>query len=277
MLVIGRGMVLAAVVGGLSVLTALPSRALNFDPTRVVLTERQRTAVVRVFNPGTEAQRYTIQWVDMRMTRERGLTIVEDASALDGIEPARDLVFFAPRQATVPAESSQTLRLMARPPQDLPDGEYRSHLLITQPPDRDESGGSNGDGTTTQIQRVSRTTIPVIYRQGDPDLQVEATDAKLVRKGDRPALRIQLARSGAKSLYGDVEILWRGDDGKELVLNETNGIAVYPELDSRSFTHRLFLPNQDEVPPGRVVYRLREHSDGNQPGKLLTETEVRVP
>lgn len=268
-----------ALIAGLSVMVVADQvRALSFDPTRVVLTERQRTAVVRVFNTGTESQRYTVQWVDMRMTQERGLTMVEDASELEGIEPARDLVFFAPRQATVPAQSSQTIRMMARPPRDLPDGEYRSHLLITQPPKRGDGDGDGGDGgATTRILRVSRTTLPVIYRQGDPDFQVEVAELALTRNRDDPAVRVTLEHSGAKSLYGDVEILWRGDDGEELVLNEINGVAVYPEMTSRSFTHRLFLPDRDEVPPGRVIYRLREHNGGGEPGELLTETEVRVP
>ena len=75
-----------------------------------------------------------------------------------------------PRRMTIPPLQRQTIRLLARPPQGLADGEYWSRLIISA------KGGSvpvTGIDSTSNINvgltLEVRTIIPLIYRKGKLD------------------------------------------------------------------------------------------------------------
>ena len=252
--------------------------AFSYYPTRLVLTDRQRTGIINIINKSEEASRFTLQWRRLKMTKESGLTRLKEGESLpDNIEPADDFVLYAPRQAMVPPNNNQVVRFMARPPRDLPDGEYRSHLVITDTPDDLGDNDRQEQTSGTRVLRVPQTTIPIIVRVGDLTLDVGVKNASLGRENGSPVLNVTLRREGSKSLYGDVEIVWRGDDGGELILNQINAVAIYPELNERSWTHTLTLPNRDTLPAGTVHYMVREHTDEDDAqGKLLAETKLRV-
>jgi len=251
--------------------------ALKFFPNRLVLSDRDRTATLTIVNSGSQTQRYTLRWTRMRMVKGAGLEMLDEDEPAPDLNPAHDFVLYAPRRAVVPPNGTQTVRFMARPPADLAEGEYRSHLVVTQPPSQEGDGAGDGQGAGTRIETVSRTTIPVILRHGDLTLDVGVKAAGIDRSGDRAQFEVTLERTGTKSLYGDVEILWRDGDGRELVVNEINGVGIYPEINERTFRHVLFFPNRGDVPSGTLHYRLYEHTEDGISGELLAETKVRVP
>ena len=43
---------------------------------------------------------------------------------------AEDMIVYAPRRVTLAPHEPQSIRIAARPPQGLADGEYRVHLLF---------------------------------------------------------------------------------------------------------------------------------------------------
>ena len=70
-----------------------------------------------------------------RMTEDGGLADVAEPTARDKI--AEDMIVYAPRRVTLAPHQPQSIRIAARAPQGLPDGEYRVHMLFRAIPPAD--------------------------------------------------------------------------------------------------------------------------------------------
>jgi P pilus assembly chaperone PapD len=254
----------------------LPARgadALNFTPTRVVFEGPQRTATLRIFNPRNVPERISIGWQAIRMTAEGRLKQIDDPAEVDGLEPARDYVMFAPRQAVIPPQSAQIIRLMLRAPADLPDGEYRSHMVVSQQPRELPEQQLRSDGLSVRIDSVVSTTLPVIVRRGDLKAELSVESAELVTIKGNPFLETVVRRRGGRSVYADAEVTWTGPEGEELVVNSSHGQAIYSETGRRRFRYRLRMPERDTLPPGTLHYRFWESTDS---GGIIAEAEETV-
>lgn len=259
-------------------LAAAPAGALSFFPARVVLDDQNRSAVLRVVNKDDVPRSYIITWQRMRMTPDRGLRPVAEGERADDLRPARDHVLFAPRQAVVAPNSTQAVRLMARVPADLPPGEYRSHLMITEAPRETDAGasGSGGDGVRMQIKVVSRTTLPVILRRGDPRAQVSVESMRVERAAGGPRLDVTLGRTGERSVYAHAAVEWEAPDGKRHEVFGPATVAIYPELDRRAFSHPLDLPAGSSLDAGTLHYVLTDHPSGGSSERILADRRLRV-
>src|SRR5690242_16710155 len=115
----------AAVTAPLLALSA-PARAgvgdLLVAPTRIVLDGRKGAEVI-LNNIGEEPATYRISIEFRRMTEDGSLVDVTEPSADDKV--AEDMIVYAPRRVTLVPHQPQSIRIAARAPQGLPDGEYR--------------------------------------------------------------------------------------------------------------------------------------------------------
>src|SRR5688500_9460399 len=96
-------------------------------PTRLVLDGRKGTEVI-LNNIGDEPATYRISVEFRRMTPDGGLVDVDQPTPEDKL--AEEMILFAPRRVTLAPHQPQSIRVSARAPQGLPDGEYRVHLLF---------------------------------------------------------------------------------------------------------------------------------------------------
>src|SRR5436190_16087037 len=114
-------------------LLALPAPAeagvgdLLVAPTRLVLDGRKGAEII-LNNIGEEPATYRVSIEFRRMTEDGGLEDVATPTAAD--QTAADMIIYAPRRVTLAPREPQAIRIAARAPQGLPDGEYRVHLLF---------------------------------------------------------------------------------------------------------------------------------------------------
>src|SRR6185503_21153090 len=105
---------------------ALPSAAnagvgdLLVAPTRLVLDGRKGAEVI-LNNIGEEPATYRISVEFRRMTPDGGLVDVAEPTAEDKL--AQEMIVYAPRRVTLAPHQPQSVRVSARAPQGLPDGE----------------------------------------------------------------------------------------------------------------------------------------------------------
>src|SRR5918994_1466382 len=109
-------------------------------------TPRCRGAEVVLNNIGEEPATYRISVEFRRMTPDGGLMEVDQPTAEEKL--AQDMIVYAPRRVTLAPRQPQSVRVSARAPQGLPDGEYRVHLLFRAiPPARPASAAPDEGGT----------------------------------------------------------------------------------------------------------------------------------
>lgn len=244
---------------------------LMVHPTRVVLTDKQRTAQVDIVNTGQIHATYKISLVRKRMTATGGF---EEVAVPDPEERfADEVVRYSPRQVTLVPGGGQTIRLMFKLPPNLPAGEYRSHLLIskasaavTELPKEQPEPGAISMSITTNIA----VSIPVMARHGNLEAKaaIDPASVKVIETDKtQQCVRLTINRSGQRSIYGDVTMF----RGKEKVA-EGRGLAVYTPN-----THRnLELPVQSSsrLNPGDALTILFTEKDEKIP---LAVTTVVLP
>ncbi|HYW52094.1 MAG TPA: hypothetical protein VE861_15875, partial [Gemmatimonadaceae bacterium] len=108
------------------------AQAILVAPQGVVLSNREHSGSVELYNPSTRAAEITIRAVygHPTTTAEGDLTLVIIEQP-DSTQPsAAGFVDAFPRRLVLQPNQRQTVRLLARPPVGLPDGEYWARLII---------------------------------------------------------------------------------------------------------------------------------------------------
>jgi hypothetical protein len=255
---VGRLAGLALVAPGL-MLAASQAHAGGGDllvaPTRVVLDGRRGTEVV-LNNIGDQVATYRISAELRRMDADGKLI---DVDAPDAKElAAREMVLFAPRRVTLPPNQPQSIRLSARAPEGLPDGEYRVHLLFRAvPPPQPAAAPQKVEGIAFKLIPIYGVTIPVIVRLGNLEAKAVLSNIRKVTEDGKPAIALDLSRSGDRSTYGEIRVLKAGvSDPIALV----RGVAVYTEVGQRSVTVALDPAHAAEA-TGQVTVQYVEPTD----------------
>jgi hypothetical protein len=269
----GFGLLFAVSIGA----AALPVQAagdLLVAPTRVVLDGSRGTEVV-LNNIGAEPATYRISLEIKRMTAAGGLDEIAEDKANPAEKTALDMIAFSPRRVTLPPNQPQVIRVGVRVPEGTPPGEYRAHMLFRAVPDAtaavatDPKAPASG-GVSIALTPIYGITIPVIVRVGDLGAEATIGEAWVGETPDGPAFNFDLARTGNRSVYGDIEVTRPGLPEPLLV---ARGIAVYPEVGARQVSLR--------VPPELAAklkgpVRIRYTEDREIGGGTIDEAERMV-
>ena len=241
------GLFAAAALGAV----AIPVHAagdLLVAPTRVILDGSRGTEVV-LNNIGSEPATYRISLEIKRMTAEGGLDEVVEENVTPAERAALDMIMFSPRRVTLPPNQPQVVRVGVRVPEGLPPGEYRAHMLFRSVPDAPPApaGAAKpaGAGVSIALTPIYGITIPVIVRVGNLGAEAAIGAAWVSESADGPAFNFDLARTGDRSVYGDIEVTRPGVAEPLLV---ARGIAVYPEVGARKVSLRV---------PGELAAKLK--------------------
>ncbi len=266
----GFGLLCALACGG----AALPAQAagdLLVAPTRVILDGSRGTEVV-LNNIGAEPATYRISLEIKRMTAVGGLDEIAEDHASAAEKAALAMIAFSPRRVTLPPNQPQVIRVGVRVPEGTPPGEYRAHMLFRAVPDAAAAVAADpaapaGTGVSIALTPIYGITIPVIVRVGDLGADATIGEAWVANTPDGPAFNFDLARSGNRSVYGDIEVTRPGVPEPLLV---ARGIAVYPEVGARQVSLR--------VPPELAAklkgpVRIRYSEDREIGGGTIDEAE----
>ena len=265
---------LAATALAASLLTvAMPARAgigdLLVAPTRLVLDGRKGAEVI-LNNIGDEPATYRISVEVRRMTADGGLVDVAEPTAEDKI--AEDMIVFAPRRVTLAPHQPQSVRVAARAPQGLPDGEYRVHLLFRAiPPSRpvsDAQLAAAPKGVSFALIPVYGVTIPVIVRLGNLQAQAGIANVHLETRDGKPAVALDLSRSGDRSTFGEVRVLKAGVKNPIAI---QKAVAVYKEVASRKVSIPVDEAFKGALSGPVTVQYVETYDDGSH---MIAETQA---
>lgn len=200
-------------------------------PTRVVLDGRRGTEII-LSNIGEDTATYRVSIEFRRMTPDGDLHPVATPDERD--KTAESMILYAPRKVTLPPNQPQSIRLSARAPAGLPDGEYRVHMLFRAiPAPNPVTEVKKTDGVSFQIRPIYGVTIPVIVRLGNLEAKAAISNVHKTVVDGKPAVSLDISRSGDRSTYGEVRVVKAGVKDPIAIVR---GVAIYTEIDHRSLS-----------------------------------------
>jgi P pilus assembly chaperone PapD len=259
-------------------LAAPPAMAgLMLHPTRLVFDKNQRATQVELINNGSESATYRISLVNRRMSEDGDFAAITAPGP--GEQFADSMLVFSPRQITLAPGATQTVRVMVRRPAGLAGGEFRSHLLFEKQPEPGPAGSAAGQEPQQigiLLNVLVGASIPVIVREGETGATAALSHLALQRSADgRPAIALQIDRTGTRSVYGDLEATFTPTGGGQTVVARAGGISVYTPNPMRRALLPMTAPDGTVLAHGTLHVTYRERPDAG--GKLLAESTIGVP
>jgi hypothetical protein len=264
-----RNFLRLGLVLGLALPREIAAQGLVVAPHAIYLDHRTRGAFVVLYNPGSEAVEASVSFLfGYPVTDSAGhLTLYEPDSVTAEMPAAHRWLEAFPKRVSVPPLTRQTVRLLAHPPQGLPDGEYWARVVITA------KGGSipvtSADTSNIQIglSLEVRSILPLIYRKGPVRTGLAVASIATTKSADSLVARPHLRREGTAAYTGTAKGALIDANGKSLA-TFSEPIAVYYEAEP-AFP----LPVKG-LPPGN--YRLRLEFATERPD-IAPELLLRAP
>ena len=171
----------AALLATFSSLPAAAQGDLLIAPTRVIISQGGSSEVI-LSNIGSEPATYRISAELRRMTEDGNFHEVTEAEATPAEQAALQMITYAPRRINLLPGQPQSVRISIRPPEGLPDGEYRVHLNFRAVPPalKPEVGTDPAAGVSIKLIPVYGITIPVFVRRGRLEASATLANAHLV-------------------------------------------------------------------------------------------------
>ena len=197
-------------------------------PTRIILDGRRGTEII-LNNIGDDVATYRISVELRRMLPDGSLETVTTPNARESAAEA--MILYAPRKVTLPPNQPQSIRINARAPQGLADGEYRVHLLFRAIPEaRAVTAPVPTQGVSFRLTPVYGVTIPVIVRLGNLSATAQIANVAKGVEGGKPVIALDLSRLGDRSTFGELRVM---KPGVAEPIAVAGGIALYTEIAKR--------------------------------------------
>ena len=205
-------------------------------PHAVVIDHRTRSGSLSLYNPGDQPAEVSLStFFGYPVTDSSGnfdLRTVERPAA--NMPSAAGWLEAFPKRMVLQPKERQTVRLLARPPQALPDGEYWARLVVAAKAGSvPVSGVNDSSGITVGLNLEVRTVLPLQYRKGAVATSVRASGLSAGVEGDSLAVRLHLVRQGTGRLHRDRSRGALADSTGRTVATFSSPVAVYYEVDPR--------------------------------------------
>lgn len=258
----------------------------NVYPKRIVLDGRRQIKTIGLYNKTTNDGDYQLRIENFGMMPTGQILAFDNGLSADvqtRVKTADQFLRHSPRRVTLLGTESQVINVMSRVPNDLPDGEYRSHFVLTAVPRElgapssiEQAAGEARPGEVgVTIYPRFGISIPIIIRVGETTLNVGLSDLQLVKRPDGAnAFSFTINRQGTRSAFGDILIRAQGIEEPLVAIK---GVGVYPEVDSRQLVVA--------IDPAVDVARLTRGTaitvtyldDDAEPGNILAERTFALP
>lgn len=228
------------------------------SPHRVVIGSGDRTDVVSIANQSDRERKYEMIAVDQVMN-ENGTTQRKDTFPYS----AKRMLRFVPQRVTLKPGERQIVRIMARRPADLDDGDYHSHLLFREVPNKNETA-ELATGSTPSVKVEGKKTlsfnigtyfgvaIPVVVQSGEVQSSLEMGQIEVAPRSDGKVLfaMIPFERAGNSEASGFLKIHVQDAEG-EAISSQVVWVRAYREVSN--ITRKISVNLPETLPLGSKV------------------------
>ncbi len=257
-----RWLVLLAAMAALLIPAVI--EAVYVSPTAVFMDDHHRNAQVTLGNSSDVAEEVTVEarfgFLDTDSAGTPFVRLIDDPPPQ--FPSAVDWLRLFPIRLRLQPGDRQVLRVLARPPDDLPDGEYWSRLIVTARRAPTEVAGAD---TTLRVglNLEIRLITSISYRKGNVNTSVTIRDLAAHAEGDSLTVLVGTDRGGNAAYLGTAYFAVVNGSG-ETVRDWSTPVAVYYPI------HRRFVFPLDSLPAGD--YRVRVRLETTRPD--LPEDQV---
>ena len=247
----------------LSLIHTLPAQAgLLISPLRAMLNERDRSTAITLINSGDSPRTYRVSWTEKRVT-STGQYIALTEEEMKTFPIASPILRISPRQVTLAPNQRQTVKIAARRPKGLADGEYRSHLTFTVLPKKNTEAELEG-ATGIKLNVLLNYSIPVIFRQGKLKHKSTIKAVELVNNKNTGMvnMKVKMLHAGKASTAGSIYAYWTPNGSKnETLVGTLNSVNFFPDVSERTFTlmGQKFTPKKGKL---RVIHKGKKEFSG---------------
>jgi len=201
-------------------------------PTVVFLSDKNRTGRMIVRNPSTSPKEIEIRMgFGLPVSDSLGNVRVKlSDSAVTDPRSAMDWIRPFPRKLVLPPGGSQTIRFVANPPRDIPDGEYWARVIVrAQESQVTVPAADENEGISTNLNMIMQTAISMKYRKGNLFSKIEMLDVKAKLQENQVEIMIDMINRGNVSYLGVLNCRLLDADNNELSRQNID-LAVYYDL-----------------------------------------------
>lgn len=212
---------------------ALRAQGVLVAPTAVFMDHRTRGAAIEVYNPSGDAVEITISTVfGYPASDSLGRVVLQTFTdpAPDAPSATKWIEAF-PRRIVLRPRERQTVRLLAKPPASLPDGEYWTRLAIDSKASGSPRAMTLSDSADIRVglSMQVRTLIALLYRKGAVSTALAATRLRARVANDSLQLCVNFARGGNAAFLGTMRGALADSAGKQ-VASFATPLAVYRDM-----------------------------------------------
>lgn len=140
-------------------------------------------------------------------------------------------ISFFPRKFILDPQSEQTVRIIAKPPKDLPDGEYWGRPSIKSQAVQ-STDTSNNEVISVGLSTIFQTVIALNYRKGKVNTGLDFEDLSAVSDSDKITAFAKISRTGNCAYLGMMSVK-AFSSSNEIIAEFQNEIAVYYDLNRK--------------------------------------------
>jgi hypothetical protein len=236
---------------------ALHAQGVLVAPHGIFIDHRMRTGSFELYNPNAQPAEVSISTVfGYPVTDSLGNVTLRTTEAPDSGQPsAADWIEAYPRRLILRPFERQRVRLLARPPTGLPDGEYWTRLVVAAKGGRIPVAGVT-DTSAIQIGLTLelRPIVAVFYRKGALRTGVALSDVRAELVRDSVIVRARLTRQGNAAYLGMARGKLLDGNGRQ-VSSFSSQLGIYYTLEPR------FVVAVGSLAPGRYTVQLEIDTD----------------
>jgi len=247
-----------------------PLFSVSVSPMAVYMSDRERTGTMTLYNPGSRPEEIEIEFAFgyPQTDADGNIQVPLSPEAPAGEPSAVPWLSAFPRRLVLEPGQRQVVRVLARPPAGLANGEYWARALVRSRGGQEPIEARQGD-VGIQIDVETLIVVAVNYRNGEMTTGLAVRSAEATSAGDSTIARITLERTGNAAFLGRllVEAL---DERGDVVGSSEQVVAVY-----RTLSPRVALPTSGEGRrPVTVRYTLDTERSDLPPGGTLPMERV---
>lgn len=213
----------------------------------------KRMETVRVTNNSNTQKVYRIKLVNYKQNADGSYD--EISQPLSGNPFAESYIAYSPHETTLEPGQTQTIRLVRKPMAAASDGEYVSHLLVRELPEKTVYTKQDTTGDLRiNIKALYGVSIPLIIDKGNLHSSATISTTSIHEKDGKPYASVTIKRKGNRSFWGNLII----KKGKKEI-GRVNGFKIFMTTPER----RIQIPLSEKIISGGQV--ILEDARTNEP------------